>query len=178
MQSPASLEKVATPPTASKALGIAHGSYRADFSKEIPAADLPLYANGIGCEDLATVANVLIKNVKITNVDPRYPILLMGMTDSHLKNIVLENVSVEYRGGLTMEHAVEQRQLNTEWKFSQFHAPEHVQNIPWLVNTFFLKNEGLLPRLDWDVENKCWKENPYNVPELPEVYPESSNWGI
>ncbi len=147
-------------------------------SSEIPARDLPLYANAVGCEELATVANVLIKNVTITNVDPRYPILLMGMTDSHLKNIVLENVSVEYRGGLTMEHAVEQRQLNTEWKFSQFHAPEHVQNIPWLVNTFFLKNEGLLPRLDWDAATGTWTKDPYNVPELPEVYPESSNWGI
>lgn len=163
---------------AKKPLGIVHGSYGADLSKEIPASDLPLYANGIGCEELATVANVLIRNVTITNVDPRYPILLMGMTDSHLKNIVLENVSVEYRGGLSMEHAVEQRQLNTEWKFSQFHAPEHVQNLPWLVNTFFLKNEGLLPRLDWDTETDSWRENPYNVPELPEVYPESSNWGI
>lgn len=149
-----------------------------EHSKEIPARDLPLYANGIGSEDLACVANVLIRNVTITNVDPRYPILLMGMTDSHLKNIVLENVSVEYRGGLSMEHAVEQRQLNTEWKFSQFHAKEHVQNIPWLVNTFFLKNEGLLPRADWNAANSSWKDNPYNVPELPEVYPESSNWGI
>ncbi len=155
-----------------------HGTYRTDLSREIPKTDLPLYANGIGSKELATVANVLIRNVKITNVDPRYPIILMGLTDSHLKNIVLENISVEYRGGLSMEHAVEQRQLNTEWKFSQFHAKEHVQNLPWLVNTFFLKNEGLLPRADWNAKKNCWQENPYNVPELPEVYPESSNWGI
>ena len=63
-----------------------------------------IYANGVGSEELATVANILIRNVTITNVDPRYPILLMGMTDSHLKNIVLENVSVEYRGGLSIVH--------------------------------------------------------------------------
>lgn len=77
-----------------------------------------------------------------------------------------------------MEHAVEQRQLNTEWKYSQFHAKKHVQSLPWLVNAFFLKNEGLLPRAEWDAENGCWRDNPYNVPELPEVYPESSNFGI
>lgn len=154
------------------------GSYQPDFSAEIPARDLPLYANGVGCGELARVENVRISNIKITNADPRYPILLMGLTDSHLKNIVLENISVEYRGGLTMEHAIEQRQLNTEWKFSQFHAREHVQSLPWLVNTFFLKNEGLLPRADWDPENNRWKNDPYNVPELPEVYPEPSNWGI
>lgn len=154
------------------------GTYETDFTAELPEKDLPLYANGVGCAELATVANVRISNVKITNADPRYPILLMGLTDSHLKNITLENISVEYRGGLSMEHAVEQRQLNTEWKFSQFHAREHVQNLPWLVNTFFLKNEGLLPRVDWDAENNCWRNDPYNVPELPEVYPEPSNWGI
>lgn len=153
-------------------------SYQPDLSREIPQTALPLYANGVGCGQLARISNVVIRNVRITNADPRYPILLMGLTDSHLKNITLENISVEYRGGLTLEHAVEQRQLNTEWQYSQFHARERVQNLPWLVNTFFVKNEGLLPRVDWDPEKGSWKADPYNVPELPEVYPEPSNWGI
>ncbi len=153
-------------------------SYETDLSREIPAADLPLYANGVGSGQFASVENILIRNVRVTNADPRYPILLMGLTDSHLKNITLENVSVEYRGGLSMEHAVEQRQLNTDWKYSQFHAQERVQSLPWLVNTFFLKNEGLLPRADWDPDGNCWRDDPYNVPELPDVYPEPSNWGI
>lgn len=149
-----------------------------DFSHELAEKDLPLYANAIGCENMACVSDILIRDITVTNADPRYPILLMGLTDSHIRNVVLENISVEYRGGLSMEHAVEQRQLNTEWMYSQFHAKEHVQSLPWLVNAFFLKNEGLLPRADWDAENGCWRDNPYNVPELPEVYPESSNWGI
>lgn len=154
------------------------GFYRADLSHELAETDLPLYANAIGCENMAHVSDILIRDITVTNTDPRYPILLMGLTDSHIKNIILENISVEYRGGLSMEHAVEQRQLNTEWKYSQFHAKEHVQSLPWLVNAFFLKNEGLLPRADWDAGSSCWRDDPYNVPELPEVYPESSNWGI
>ncbi len=158
--------------------GISHGAYKTDFTRELSKTDLPLYANGIGCEKMASVENICIRNVTVTNADPRYPILLMGLTDSHIKNVVLENISVEYRGGLTMEHAVEQRQLNTNWSYSQFHAKAQVQNLPWLVNTFFLKNEGLLPRADWDAVRECWKEDAYNVPELPEVYPESSCWGI
>ena len=156
----------------------AHGAYVADFSRELKDTDLPLYANAIGSATMATVSNVLIRNVTITNADPRYPILLMGLTDSHIKNIVLENISVEYRGGLSMEHAVEQRQLNTEWKFSQFHTKERVQNLPWLVNTFFARGEGLLPRADWDARENCWRGDPYNVPELPGAYPEPSAWGI
>ena len=149
-----------------------------NLTDDIPEPDRPLYANAAGCAELASVENICIRNVKITNADPRYPILLMGLTDSHLKNITLENIEVEYRGGLTMEHATEQRQLNTDWKFSQFHAEEKVQSLPWLVNSFFLKNEGLLPRADWDPDTGTWQDDPYNVPELPEVYPEPSNWGI
>ena len=146
--------------------------------EDIPEPDRPLYANAVGCAELASVENICIRNVKITNADPRYPILLMGLTDSHLKNITLENIEMEYRGGLTMEHATEQRQLNTDWKFSQFHAIEKVQSLPWLVNSFFVKNEGLLPRADWNPDTESWQDDPYNVPELPEVYPEPSNWGI
>ena len=41
-----------------------------------------------------------------------------------------------------------------------------------------LKDEGLLPRADWNEEKCCWEDSPYNVPELPAVYPEPSNWGI
>ncbi len=149
-----------------------------NLTENIPEKDRPLYANAVGYRDLAKIENVCIRNVVVTNADPRYPILLMGLTDSPLKNITVENVEVQYRGGLTMEHAVEQRQLNTDWKFSQFHAKEHVQSLPWLVNTFFLKHEGLLPRAEWDPRTKSWRDDPYNVPELPEVYPEPSNWGI
>lgn len=153
-------------------------AYETDFSQEIKASDLPLFANAVGCEHMARVENIYIGNITVTNADPRYPILLMGLTDSHLKNITLENITVEYRGGLDMTHAVEQRQLNTEWKYSQFHAKTRVQNLPWLVNTFFLKNEGLLPRADWNPAQNGWVDDPYNIPELPEVYPEPSNWGI
>ncbi|MCM1063811.1 MAG: hypothetical protein NC420_04930 [Eubacterium sp.] len=149
-----------------------------NLTDDIPARDRPLYANASGCARLASVENILIRNVRATNADPRYPILLMGLTDSHLKNITLENIEVEYRGGLTMEHATEQRQLNTDWKFSQFHAGEKVQSLPWLVNSFFVKNEGLLPRADWNPDTESWQDDPYNVPELPDVYPEPSNWGI
>lgn len=149
-----------------------------NLTADLPEKDRPLYANAVGCGEMAMVANVCIRNVKVTNADPRYPILLMGLTDSHLKNITLENLEVEYRGGLTMEHAVEQRQLNTDWKYSQFHARERIQSLPWLVNTFFLKNEGLLPRAEWNPDTGSWSDNPYNIPELPDVYPEPSNWGI
>lgn len=136
------------------------------------------YANAGGSQRMAKVSDIEIRNVTITNADPRYPMLIMGLVDSPIENVVLENVEVTFRGGMTMEHAVEQRQLNTNWEYEQYGTASSVQSLPWLVNTFFLKNEGLLPRVSWDAENKCWKDDPYNVPELPYVYPEPSNWGI
>ncbi len=136
------------------------------------------YANANGSPRMAKVSDIEIRNVTITNVDPRYPMLIMGLADSPIENVVLENIDVTYRGGMTMEHAVEQRQLNTNWEYEQYGTASSIQSLPWLVNTFFLKNEGLLPRVSWDAENNCWKDDPYNVPELPYVYPEPSNWGI
>ncbi len=136
------------------------------------------YANANGSPRMAKVSNIEIRNVTITNADPRYPMLIMGLADSPIENVVLENIEVTFRGGMTMEHAVEQRQLNTNWEYEQYGTASSVQSLPWLVNTFFLKNEGLLPRVSWDSENECWKDDPYNVPELPYVYPEPSNWGI
>lgn len=136
------------------------------------------YANANGSERMAKVSDIEISNVTITNADPRYPMLIMGLADSPIENVTIKNVSVSYRGGMKMEHAVEQRQLNTNWEYTQYQTDSSVQALPWLINTFFLKNEGLLPRADWDPENKCWKDDPYNVPEMPNVYPEPSNWGI
>lgn len=154
------------------------GSYEPDFAKEIPKNRLCLYANAVGRDRMAKVCNIEISNITVKNADPRYPMIIMGLDGSPVENVSLKNIDVEYRGGLTMEHAVQQRQLNTNWEYSQFGSRPSVQLLPWLVNTFFLKNEGLLPRMRWDADTEGFVEDPYNVPELPAVYPEPSNWGI
>lgn len=151
--------------------------YRTDYSRELTKTEAMARANACA-RPLAKVKNIRIANVRAENVDPRYPILLMGLDGSSIENVTLENISVTWRGGLKMEHAVEQRQLNTNWEYRQYRTRETVQSLPWLVNTFFLKNEGLLPRADWDAASDSWKADPYNVPELPRSYPEPSNWGI
>jgi polygalacturonase len=154
-------------------------SYIPDYDKELKKDELLLYANAIGSDHIARVHNIIIRNISVKNVDPRYPIELMGVDGNRIKNVIIENIQVEYRGGLSLEHAVEQRQLNTNWEYTQNGKNQrNIQSLPWLVNTFFLKNEGLLPRVTWDTNTNMWKGEPFNVPELPEVYPEPSNWGI
>ncbi|MBE5962992.1 MAG: hypothetical protein E7256_16705, partial [Lachnospiraceae bacterium] len=153
-------------------------SYVPDYSFEISKDDRCRYANALGSFAFPEASHIEISNLTVTDADPRYPMLIMGLMDSPVMDVVLKNISVTYRGGLTMEHAVEQRQLNTNWKYTQYKTLPSVQTLPWLVNPFFLKEEGLLPRMDWNPDTKSWEADPYNVPELPRVYPEPSNWGI
>lgn len=152
--------------------------YVPDKEKEIAPDDVVYYANATGAADFASAYNIEISNIKVTNVDPRYPILLAGLVDSKIKNVVLKDIEVEYRGGLSMKEAVEQRQVGTYWVYSQSGSAPAVQNVPWLVNRFFSKSEGLLPRVSYDPEKETWIDDPYNVPELPSEYPEPSILGI
>ena len=94
-------------------------SYQPDFSEEIKENELCLYANAVGNKNIASIRNIEISNVKVKDADPRYPIVIMGVDSSHVENVSIKNIEVEYRGGLLMEHAVEQRQLNTSWEYSQ-----------------------------------------------------------
>ncbi|MEJ6952246.1 glycoside hydrolase family 28 protein [Natronospora cellulosivora (SeqCode)] len=153
--------------------------YIPDYEKEVKESELVLYANASGSDHIAYVHDIIIRNIKVKNADPRYPIELMGLVANRIENVCIENIKVEYRGGLSLKHAVEQRQLNTNWEYMEKGKREgSIQSLPWLINTFFLKNEGLLPRVEWDPKLQKWIDAPFNIPELPEVYPEPSNWGI
>jgi hypothetical protein len=99
-----------------------------------------------------------------------------------VENVTLSDITVRYRGGLKMEHAVEQRQSNQQYSYTAHKAATANQSLPWLVNTFFAKNEALLPRIAWSAAANGgaggWVPDPYNVPEMPREYPEPSNFGI
>jgi polygalacturonase len=145
------------------------------------APDDPLFANAVGV-GFAKVYNIKIDNIKITDVDPRFPILLAGLVDHPIENVSISNVSVEYRGGLKMEHAVEQRQLNRTITYTAFGGQSLTQHVPCLTPGWFTNNEALLPRVSWDAEANGgaggWVDDPYNIPEMPRVYPEPTNFGI
>jgi polygalacturonase len=141
----------------------------------------PLYANAVG-PDFAVVKNINISNVTIQNADPRYPILIQGLVGHPIQNVNISNITVEYRGYLKMEDAVEQRQLNQNWTYVAYQSNSASQSLPWLANTFFSKNEGLLPRISWDSTANSgvggWTDDPYNIPEMPREYPEPSILGV
>lgn len=155
------------------------GKYVPDMERGEVAPDQRCrYANASGAPKLAQVSNVLIRNIKVTGADPRYPLLLMGMTDAPLRNIYIENADITFQGGLCMEDAVWQKQQFREVTYAQSGTETFTQQVPVGVNPFFLKHEGLLPRKSYDRQQQIFTEDPYNIPELHEVYPEPSNWGI
>jgi polygalacturonase len=141
----------------------------------------PQVANAVGGA-VARVRNISIDHVTVEDADPRYPILIAGLVDNPIENVSISNVSVEYRGGLKMEHVVEQRRLDQVFDFTAYQAAPASQSIPWLVNSFFSKAEALLPRIGWSPTANGgkggWEADPYNVPEMPREYPEPSNFGI
>ena len=155
-----------------------NGTYVTDYDNEIAESDLGLYGDAVGYENLASAYNIVIANLNVTNADPRYPVTFAGLVDSKISNVTLKDVKIEYRGGMRMQDAVEQQQLSTSWNYTQYMTAPSVQNLPWLVNTFFAKNSALLPRVVWDAETSSWVDDPYNVPEMQEQYPEPTNFGI
>lgn len=154
------------------------GAYITDYTREITKEEALSYGDAVGYPSIASAYNIAICNLTVDNADPRYPITLSGLVDSKINNVTLRDVSVTYRGGMRMKDAVEQRQLTTKWNYTQYRTSEQVQTLPWLVNTFFAKNSALLPRVDWDEETSSWVDDPYNVPEMQEQYPEPTNFGI
>ncbi len=58
------------------------------------------------------VSDIRIKNVKVTNADSRYACLIAGIEGHPVSNVLIENVSIEYRGGLTLQDVKDQRGSN------------------------------------------------------------------
>ncbi len=154
------------------------GKYTTDYDSEITEEETAYYGDAVGYSGIASAYNIAILNLTVKNADPRYPITFAGLVDSRIKDVILKDVSVEYRGGIRMIDAVEEQQLTTKWNYTQYMTAPQTQTLPWLVNTFFTKNSALLPRVDWDKETSSWVDDPYNVPEMAEQYPEPTNFGI
>lgn len=61
----------------------------------------------------STINGVRINNVTVKDADARYACLIYGMEGNPIRNVSISNLSVEYRGGLTMKHYEEQIGRNT-----------------------------------------------------------------
>jgi polygalacturonase len=142
----------------------------------------PLFANAVGSSTIARAFNIKISNVTVEDADPRFPILIAGLVDHPVENVWISDITVEYRGGLKMEHAVEQRQLTGSYTCSAYQSPPETRPLHYLVNPLFVRNEALLPRIGWNPDlgggSGGWENDPYNVPEMASEYPEPNQFGV
>jgi hypothetical protein len=146
----------------------------------------PADADAIGPGDrgngsFADVGNISISNLTVTDADPRYPIILAGLEGHPIHDVNLSNITVQYRGGLTLQQAAENRYLYTAWNYYAYTGDGSYTtstSINWFGRS---SNEGWLPRITWDPAANSgtggWAQDPYNIPELPFLYPENVMFG-
>jgi hypothetical protein len=93
---------------------------------------------------VGVVRRVTISHVTASNCDPRYPIIIAGLPGHPIEDVRLSDIRIDYRGGLSLDHAARQ--------------PAD------LVNTFFLRGPGLAgPR---DPFNPPEQEKGYPEPSM------------
>ncbi|NDW11410.1 glycoside hydrolase family 28 protein [Bacteroides sp. 214] len=83
---------------------------------------------------VAKIRRVQISNVSVRNADTRYASIIAGLPGHLIEDVVLSNIHIEYKGGLSLQHAAEQ--------------PEE------LINNFFTRNEPIAPRDAYDVPER------------------------
>ena len=103
--------------------------------------------------------------------------MILGTVDRPVRNVLFRDVDITFRGGLSLGDAAGQRRAATKWEYTEG-GHRKSQTLQWLVNPFFAKKETLLPRFRYDAETDKWLPDPFNVPEAPADYPESSMLGI
>ncbi len=69
-----------------------------------------------------SIRRVIISNLTAADADPRYPSTISGVPGNDVEDITLDNIRLQYRGGLTLQQAADQ--------------PSE------LVNTFFFRGFG------------------------------------
>ena len=129
----------------------------------------------------ADVGNISIANLTVTNADPRYPIIIAGLEGHPVHDVNLSNIKVQYRGGLTLQHAVENPLWYTPWSYPAYTGDGSAMTSTWINWLGRSLNEGCLPRISFDpTANRGaggWAQDPYNIPELPFIYPENVMFG-
>jgi hypothetical protein len=130
----------------------------------------------------ADVGNIGISNLTVTDADPRFPITLAGLEGHPIHDVYLSNITVQYRGGLTLQQAAERRALISSWRYYAYTgngSSTASSSIGWFGGS---SAEGNLPRIGWDPAASGgaggWAQDPYNIPELPFLYPENGMFGL
>lgn len=154
------------------------GIYEPDMTQTLTEHDKARMGNAIGAPGCARAVDIHVSDLRATDIDPRYPIILAGCIDGRLEDICLEDIHLEFRGGIGLDDAVEQRQIWTQWACKESDWPMVLQPVQWMAEKHAKADEALLPRVRWDQQTGTWLDDPFNVPEEITKYPEPVEFGI
>lgn len=97
---------------------------------------------------VAKIRRITISNLSVKNADSRYASLIVGLPEHLIEDVILSNINIEYRGGLSMTEAAEQ--------------PAE------LINNFFTRREPIGERDPFDVPER---EKDYPEPSTMGILP-------
>lgn len=72
----------------------------------------------------STFRDIMLSNITAKDCDSRYAILINGQPGNPIESIKMENVSVEFRGGITLDDVKTQRGRNSFFEKHDPHYPE------------------------------------------------------
>lgn len=87
-----------------------------------------------GSTPVAKVRRIHISNVIVKDADCRYASIIAGIPGHPIEDVILDNIHIQYRGGLSMSHASEQ--------------PDS------LINNFFTRKEPIVSRKPYDIPER------------------------
>lgn len=113
------------------------------------------------------IRRVKLSNISVKNADSRYASMIFGIGGHAVEDVVLSNIHIQYKGGLSMDDVRFQRGANTF--FTKGNAR--------LSETRKYKTNGNNDERGGGLKNEEGSD-PYYVPQMEKGYPEPSSHGV
>lgn len=111
------------------------------------------------------IRRVKLSNISVKNADCCYASMIFGIENHKIEDVTLDNIHIQYKGGIKMDDVVNQRGANSFFTRNNS-ALNTTQSFSTLV-----KAEGKKP-------DKGSERYLYDVPQMEKGYPEPSSHGL
>lgn len=113
------------------------------------------------------IRRVKLSNISVKNADSRYASMIFGIGGHVVEDVVLSNIHIQYKGGLSMDDVKFQRGANTFF----------TKGNERLSETRKYKANGNNDERGGELTDEA-DNDPYYVPQMEKGYPEPSSHGV
>lgn len=110
---------------------------------------------------VSVIRRVKLSNISVKDADCRYASILFGLENHPIEDVVLSNIYIQYKGGLTMDDVIHQRGANSF--FTKVNSAAH--GTP-------------LQSGSADEKKPKGERDPFEVSDMEKGYPEPSSHGV